>query len=1057
MLYSPFKRLKSTHSRLTSVFLTSISLFLLATIPLLTTPDSLFRAIAQTTDARQAEGDRLIQQGIQQYETGQVPAALNSWEQALQIYRALKNRLGESAALGNVGSAYQSLGNHTKAIEYAQQYLAIAREIKDRLKEGIALGNLGDAYRSLGNWAKAIEYSQLSLAIAREIKDRLGEGNALNNLGTAYQSLGNSAKAIDYAQQYLVIAREIKNRQWEGNALGILGSAYGFLGNSAKAIEYFQQYLAIAREIKDRLKEGIALGTLGVAYQSLGNSAKAIEYLQQMLAIAREIKDRYGEGVALSGMGFTYRSLGNYAKAIEYSKQSLAIAREIKDRLGEAVALGNLGGAYRSLGNYAKAIEYSKQSLAIAREIKNLGGEGSALGDLGTAYLSLSNYAKAIEYIQQHLAIAREIKNRQGEGVALGDLGSAYLSLGNYAKAIEYSQQWLAIAREIKDRQSEGAALGNLGGTYLSLGNSAKAIEYSQLSLAIAREIKDRNSEGAALGNLGAAYYNLGNYAKAIEYIQQHLAIAREIKNRDGEGKGLGNLGNAYLYLGNYVKAIEYTQQTLAIAREIKDRNSEGAALNNLGAAFLKVGNLTESEKMLVNGIQVWESMRQMLGSNDANKVSIFEGQAVTYRLLQRVRVAQNNPIGALEIAERGRARAFVDLLSERLSSGSTNPVINTSPNQDQIRQIAKAQNATLVQYSIIYDDFQIQGKQVRRESALYIWVIQPTGEITFREVDLKPLWQKHNASLTNLIIGNQEFLAVRSRSSLGSTQPQPDLPTLHQLLIDPIASLLPKDPNAHVIFIPQDSLFQVPFPALLDANGTYLIQKHTILTSPSIQVLALTRQQKLAQKQPNSSNALVLGNPTMPSVSPSPGEPKRQLSPLPGAEDEARAIAPLLNTQAITGAQGTKAAIVQKMPQASIIHLATHGLLDDLRGLGSAIALAPSGNDDGLLTAEEIFDMKLQASLVVLSACNTGEGRITGDGVIGLSRALISAGVPSVIVSLWAVPDAPTAELMKTFYQNLEKNPDKAQALRQAMLTTMKTHPQPRNWAAFTLIGEAE
>jgi CHAT domain-containing protein len=495
------------------------------------------------------------------------------------------------------------------------------------------------------------------------------------------------------------------------------------------------------------------------------------------------------------------------------------------------------------------------------------------------------------------------------------------------------------------------------------------------------------------------------------------------------------------------------------IAREIKDRDGEGTALNNLGFTFLKAGNPTEAEKMLVNAIQAWESMRQMLGSNDANKVSIFEEQARTYRTLQQVRVAQNNPIAALEIAERGRARAFVDLLTQRLSTGDASSVIASAPNLDQIQQIAKSQKATLVQYSIIYDDFQIQGKRQSRESALYIWVIQPTGEITFRQVDLQPLWQKHNASLASLIVGNQEFLAVRSRSSLGSTQPQPDLPTLHQLLIEPILSLLPKDPNAHVIFIPQRSLFQVPFPALQDANGTYLIQKHTILTAPSIQVLDLTRQQrqKLAQKPGNSSNALVLGNPTMPSVSAYLGAPKQQLSPLPGAEAEAIAIAPLLNTQAITGAQGTKAEIVQKMPQASIIHLATHGLLDDVRGLGSAIAMAPSGKDDGLLTAEEIFDMKLQASLVVLSACNTGEGRITGDGVIGLSRALISAGVPSVIVSLWAVPDAPTSELMQSFYQNLQNNPDKAQALRQAMLTTMKTHPQPRNWAAFTLIGEAE
>jgi len=136
--------------------------------------------------------------------------------------------------------------------------------------------------------------------------------------------------------------------------------------------------------------------------------------------------------------------------------------------------------------------------------------------------------------------------------------------------------------------------------------------------------------------------------------------------------------------------------------------------------------------------------------------------------------------------------------------------------------------------------------------------------------------------------------------------------------------------------------------------------------------------------------------------------------------------------------------------------HLATHGLLDEKEGLGSAIALTPSDKDDGFLTAAEILDLQLTAELVVLSACDTGRGRITGDGVVGLSRSLISAGVPSVIVSLWQVPDAPTASLMTQFYQSLSANPDKAQALRSAMLAMMKQHPEPKNWAAFTLIGEA-
>jgi CHAT domain-containing protein len=186
---------------------------------------------------------------------------------------------------------------------------------------------------------------------------------------------------------------------------------------------------------------------------------------------------------------------------------------------------------------------------------------------------------------------------------------------------------------------------------------------------------------------------------------------------------------------------------------------------------------------------------------------------------------------------------------------------------------------------------------------------------------------------------------------------------------------------------------------------------------------------------------------------------PPQQLSSLPDAEQEAKAIGSLLNTKALIGNLATKISIVQQMPQARIIHLATHGLMDNKHGLNSAIALAPSGQDNGLLTAEEILHLKLNASLVVLSACNTGRGQITGDGVIGLSRSFIGAGVSSVIVSLWSVPDSPTASLMTEFYRLLQQkpSPDKAQALRQAMLATMKQHPNPRDWAAFTLIGEAD
>src|ERR671933_167868 len=116
------------------------------------------QVLAQTPDAQKAEADRLFQQGIEQFQTSQFEAALQSWQQALIIYREIKDRLGEGESLGNLGLAYFSLGDYAKAIEYQQQDLALARELKDRLGEEQSLGNLGSAYLCLGDYAKAIDY-----------------------------------------------------------------------------------------------------------------------------------------------------------------------------------------------------------------------------------------------------------------------------------------------------------------------------------------------------------------------------------------------------------------------------------------------------------------------------------------------------------------------------------------------------------------------------------------------------------------------------------------------------------------------------------------------------------------------------------------------------------------------------------------------------------------------------------------------------------------------------------------------------------------------------------
>jgi CHAT domain-containing protein len=947
-------------------------------------------AEAQTTGSRQAEADRLFRQGLQQIQSSQFEAALQSWQQALVMYRELKYRTQEGAALGNLGVAYQSLENYSKAIDYQEQSLAIAREMKHREGEEKALGNLGVAYRFLGNYSKAIDYQEQSLAIAREMKHREGEEKALGNLGIAYQFLGNYSKAIDYQEQSLAIARELKIREDEGKALGNLANIYDALGDYGKVISYQAERLSIVRELKDSHEEAQILGYLGIAYYYLSDYAKAADYQQRSLAIFRELKDLRGEGGALGRLGDIFGVIGDFTKSFEYYQRYLAIAREIKDRQGEGRALEGLGQTFTSTGNYAEALKYQEQSLAITRELKDQRGEGRTLGHLGVIYRRLGNYGKAVSHYEQSLSIARKFRDKQAELVALSSLGIAYGALNNYLEALNYYEQGLTIAREIKSR----------------------------------------NAESIVLSGLGSLYSQSGNYNRAIYYYEQSVVITRAIKDRQSQ-VALLNLGTNYGFLGNHSKAIYYYEQGLAIARELKDPDAESNALHNLGSSLLQVNRLADSELALRLAISAQESLR--IGLVDANKVSLAETQASTYRILQKVLIRQNRPDAALEIAEQGRARAFAELLASRFQNKSIAEIqaIAKPPNLEAIRRIAKTQNATLVEYSII------------DSSTLYIWMIKPTGEITFRTTSLDP-----KVPITQLVENSRQSIAVRGNSSNAAT-PKGDLNQLHKLLIAPIAADLPKDPNQRIIFLPQGPLFLVPFAALQDDQGRYLIDQHTLSTAPSIQTLQLTREQaKLAQ---TNGNQLIVGDPTMPSFE------NVQLGNLPGARQEAIAIAKLLNTQPLIGGQATKAAVVKQMPTAGLIHFATHGLLNNVPGdVPGAIVFAASDQDNGLLSASEIFDLKIKADLVVLSACDTGRGAITGDGVIGLSRSLIAAGAPSIVVSLWAVNDSSTSLLMSEFYRNLKTNPDKAQALRQATLTTKKNFPNPRDWAAFTLIGES-
>jgi CHAT domain-containing protein len=908
--------------------------------------------------------------------------------------------------------------------------------------------------------------------------------NLLVTLRNANFESQEFSKAIEYYEQVLTICQERSYQQIEMILLYYICFFYRYIDDYAKAIESSKRLLVIAQNFKQRFFEAETLLQLGIDYQSSRDLEKARDYYEQSLASAEQINGEAGKKLLvdiLNALGISYNRPYDWGldKAIDICTKSLRIAREIGDRHGEAVALTCIGKAHYwhpgERRNFPEAIRCYELALVIFQETGDLEKEVDALYHLQDSYNYTSNYAKAIECNQKLLTIAKNINNPLLEARALLDLGRSYDALGylQKEKARNYYEQSLEIANKIDNQTVHGLqvrSLQGLGGYYRVNGNLTDAEKLYQESLKIAEKTGDEQGFANALQALTDIYYYQGKLKQAWEYNERSLTLKEKLQDQIGRGNSISFRGRICLLVGEYTKALESFEQSFQIMEEIKNVSGKASTLTDMGIAYLGLNQIEEAESRLRQGIQLWESVRGSLGDHDIFRVSIFEQQARTYNLLLNLLIDQEKPLLALEIAERSRARALVDLLSKRLNGHLAKTETNiTYLTIQEIRQIAQEKNSTLVEYTIIK-----RGNQ-KLESIL-IWVIEPTGKITFRRSDLESLSQQQNISLAQLIINSRKSIGVRGRASIDIVYydtPEPDetqrLRQLHNLLIKPIADLLPSDPNTHVIFIPHQELFLVPFAALQDEQGKYLVEKHTILTAPSIQVLKLT-QKKLEQiesrksQQKQSFNILIVGNPVMPTVSLDAGQPAKQLSSLPGAEQEALAIGELLNVHPLIGAQAVESTIKSKLSQADIIHLATHGLLDyrplqdpSGQGLPGALALAWDGKEDGFLTADEIFDLEINASLVVLSACDTGRGEITSDGIVGLSRSFISAGSPSIIVSLWAVGDGSTADLMKEFYQHLKRNPNKAQALRQAMLKTMENHPHPKDWAAFTLIGETQ
>ncbi|MBA3711341.1 MAG: CHAT domain-containing protein [Pyrinomonadaceae bacterium] len=888
----------------------------------------------------------------------------------------------------------------------------------------------------------AIDKLQQALAVWRELNESTWVAWSLSNIGGANSSLGRYEKALEYDEQALAIYRELKNRAGEGNSLNDLGGVYYRLSRYEKAIEYHEQALVISREVKDRAGEGIALNNLGIANYGMSRYEKAIEYHEQALVISREVNDWDSEARALNSLGIAYRKLGRYEKAIEYFEQALVIHRREKDRAGEGVVLNNISGAYANLNRYEKAIEYLEQGLAIYRELKNRNFEGIALSNLGYFYENMNRYEKAIGYLEQALTIDREVKNRNGEGVTLHNLGDAYYNLKRYDKAIEYLAQALAIHREVKDRDGE---------TY---------ILYS-----LARAERDTD-------NLPAARARIEDGLKITE------SLRSDIFSPESRASFLANVQNSYqLYTDLLMRQhrAEPTKGFDALAVEVSERQRARSLLDLL----------TESGTDLRQGIAPALIEREETLAKELND----KAQALTQAPKPEQIAALKREISQLEI-DYERAQTAIRKASPHYAA-------LTQPQPLKLTEIQAQLDADtlLLEYAL-------------GEERSYLWAITKDS-LTSYELPKGKLIEKNARQV-------YELLTARSTNQRGETPPQrreriaqaeAKLPAaaqeLSRTLLTPVAAQLG---NKRLVIVADGALQYIPFamlPSPVVGRNQPLIVGHEVVSLPSASALAIQRAE-LAGRQPAPKMLAVIADPVFDRTD------ERFKTAAPEANDKAQtqtiAFADARNIEHLAEKSDNKSGIttrtlvIPRLPftrqeanqlmaltsktssframgfQASratvldptlgqyrYVHFATHGLLDSERpGLSSLVLSmvdAQGKPQDGFLRANDIYNLKLPAELVVLSACQTGLGKdVKGEGLIGLTRGFMYAGAARVVVSLWSVNDKATADLMTKFYQKMLKQGERpAAALRAAQVEMWKQKQwqSPYYWAAFTLQGE--
>lgn len=797
---------------------------------------------------------------------------------------------------------------------------------------------------------------------------------------------------------------------------------------------------------------------------------QAIEKYDAAFVIWQSLNEKLMQAFTLHEVGNIYGDIGEFQKAIDSHTKAAAFYKEAKWPRGEADVTVNIGWVYGELGDTQNRLAMYDRAAAIYQTVGDI--DPVLISNFGTTYAKLGQYQRALDIHLHVLEMRRPLGEPLGLGITLRNIGDCYEHLGNKQKALDFFNQSLPYMEKAGNHFYTASTLVNLGLIYESLDQKEKAFDYLNQALRVRQRINDERGIGSTLFYIARVQRDLGNLSEARKQIEAALAVVEKLRTRVASQQLRATFFASVQQFREF-----YIDLLMRLHKENPSLHLDAAAFNasETGRARSLLELLGEANAEIHHGVDP-----ELLARKRSLEESIADKADRQMRLWKENPTEDQTTTAAKEIAalttEYEQIEARIRDTSPRYAALTQPLPLNLEETQKQVLDA----DTLLLEYSI-------------GEHKSFLWAVTPDSIKSYElpnRATVEPLARRVYELLTvrNQSVANETLEQRRRRMESADAEYLKAAASLSQTILGPAAAELK---NKRLLIVSDGVLQFIPFSGLPDpTNARPLMLDHEIVTAPSTAVVASLRQETINRK-PAPKTLAVFADPVFSTDDSRVLIAKRahavreektsqtdavrsasevglgDLRRLRFSRQEADAITRYANQalklEAVDFQANRTLATSAELGQYQIVHFATHGLINnthpELSGVVLSLVDEQGHSQNGFLRLYDLYNLKLSADLVVLSACQTALGKeIRGEGLVGLTRGFMYAGAPRVVASLWQIDDRATAEFMKRFYEGMLGQKLRPAAALRAAQASMSKDPrwhQPQYWAAFTLQGE--